>query len=76
MHVTGVIDPVTEIAKLAKEKNILVHVDACLGGFMLPFMNDLGYKIPDFDFCVPGVTSISLDAHKYGYGPKGTSIIP
>jgi glutamate/tyrosine decarboxylase-like PLP-dependent enzyme len=46
-----------------------------MGGFMLPFMEDLGYQVPGFDFRVAGVTSISLDAHKYGYAPKGTSII-
>ncbi|MFC2086519.1 pyridoxal phosphate-dependent decarboxylase family protein, partial [Bacteroidota bacterium] len=71
----GVIDPIEEIGKLAIKKNILLHVDACMGGFVLPFMNELGYPTPDFDFRIPGVTSISLDAHKYGYGPKGTSII-
>ncbi len=71
----GVIDPVEEIAKLAVEKNILFHVDACLGGFVLPFMKDLGYNIPSFDFDIQGVTSISLDPHKYGYAPKGISVI-
>jgi len=71
----GVIDPVTEIGKIARSKNIPFHVDACLGGFMLPFLEELGYPIPEFDFRVPGVTSISMDAHKYGYAPKGTSMI-
>ena len=71
----GVVDPITELGALAKEYDIGLHVDACLGGFMLPFVRKLGYNIPDFDFSVPGVTSISADIHKYGYGPKGTSTI-
>ncbi|MFX1407433.1 MAG: pyridoxal phosphate-dependent decarboxylase family protein [Promethearchaeota archaeon] len=71
----GVVDPITELAALAKECGIGMHVDACLGGYMLPFVRNLGYEIPDFDFSVPGVTSISADIHKYGYGPKGTSTI-
>jgi glutamate/tyrosine decarboxylase-like PLP-dependent enzyme len=52
-----------------------MHVDACLGGFMLPFVKKLGYNVPDFDFSVLGVTSISADVHKYGYGAKGASTI-
>ena len=60
---------------LAEESGIGMHVDACLGGFMLPFVRKLGYNIPDFDFSVPGVTSISADVHKYGYGAKGASTI-
>ena len=71
----GVVDPITELGALAKECEIGMHVDACLGGYMLPFVRKLGYKIPDFDFSVPGVTSISADVHKYGYGPKGSSTI-
>src|SRR4030043_1614206 len=71
----GVIDPVTDIARIAVEQKKLFHVDACMGGFMLPFMKETGYPVPDFDFSVPGVTSISLDAHKYGYAMKGASII-
>ena len=71
----GVVDPITELGELAKECGIGMHVDACLGGYMLPFVRKLGYDIPDFDFSVPGVTSISADTHKYGYGPKGTSAI-
>ncbi|MFQ5577439.1 MAG: hypothetical protein ACE5G8_10690, partial [Anaerolineae bacterium] len=51
------------------------HVDACVGGFMLPFARKLGYPIPDIDFSVPGVTSISVDLHKYGYAAKGASVI-
>ncbi|MFX0058358.1 MAG: pyridoxal phosphate-dependent decarboxylase family protein [Candidatus Hodarchaeota archaeon] len=71
----GVVDPITELGALAQECGIGMHVDACLGGYMLPFVRKLGYDIPDFDFSVPGVTSISADTHKYGYGPKGTSTI-
>lgn len=71
----GVVDPITELGKLAKEHDLGLHVDACLGGFMLPFVKELGYTIPDFDFSVPGVTSISADIHKYGYGAKGASVI-
>jgi sphinganine-1-phosphate aldolase len=71
----GVIDHVAEIASIAIEKKKLFHVDACMGGFMLPFMKDVGYPVPEFDFKLPGVTSISLDAHKFGYSMKGASII-
>jgi len=71
----GVVDPITELASIAKERGIGMHVDACIGGFILPFVKELGYDIPNFDFSVPGVTSISADIHKYGYGPKGTSTI-
>lgn len=71
----GVVDPITEIAALAKERGIGMHVDGCLGGYMLPFVRELGYEIPDFDFSVPGVTSMSADVHKYGYGAKGASTI-
>jgi Glutamate decarboxylase and related PLP-dependent proteins len=71
----GVIDPIAEIGELALEHNIPFHVDACLGGMMLPFAEELGYDVPKFDFRVPGVTSISADIHKYGYSPKGASVI-
>jgi sphinganine-1-phosphate aldolase len=71
----GVVDPISEIGVLAEEHKIGLHVDGCLGGFMLPFVRKLGYDVPDFDFSVPGVTSISADVHKYGYGPKGSSTI-
>ncbi|CAM6052283.1 unnamed protein product [Sphagnum compactum] len=71
----GVIDPIEEIAALALQFGICVHVDLCLGGFILPFARKLGYPIPPFDFQVPGVTSISVDVHKYGLGPKGTSVV-
>ncbi len=71
----GVVDPVRDIARVACKHNLLFHVDACMGGFMLPFMEDVGYQVPAFDFRIKGITSISLDAHKYGYSPKGVSII-
>lgn len=71
----GVVDPVKELGKIAIRHRLLLHVDACMGGFMLPFLEDLGYEVPVFDFRVAGVTSISLDAHKYGYAPKGVSIL-
>ena len=71
----GVVDPISELGVLAQENGIGLHVDACLGGFMLPFVKKLGYEVPDFDFSVPGVTSISADVHKYGYGAKGASTI-
>lgn len=71
----GVVDPVKELGRIALRHKLLLHVDACMGGFMLPFLEDLGYEVPVFDFRVPGVTSISLDAHKYGYAPKGVSIL-
>ena len=62
----GVMDPVEEIAALGRKRNIPVHVDACLGGFVLAFMEDAGYSIPPFDFKVDGVCSISVDPHKVG----------
>lgn len=71
----GVIDPIEEIAALAQKHKLLCHVDACLGGFMLPFVEDLGYPVAPFDFRVRGVSSISADAHKYGYSAKGASLI-
>lgn len=71
----GVIDPIEEIGNIASRHNVLFHVDACMGGFMLPFLEELGYEVPLFDFRVPGVTSISSDLHKYGYGAKGASVI-
>jgi glutamate/tyrosine decarboxylase-like PLP-dependent enzyme len=61
----GVVDPIVEMAQIALERDILFHVDACVGGFMLPFVRKLGYPVPDFEFRVPGVTSISVDLHKY-----------
>jgi glutamate/tyrosine decarboxylase-like PLP-dependent enzyme len=71
----GMVDPIGEMAAFASEHHAGLHVDACLGGFMLPFLEKLGYEIPGFDFRVPGVTSISADLHKYGYAAKGASAV-
>ena len=71
----GVIDPIYDIAAIAEKWDIGFHVDACLGGFILPFAEKMGYDVPPFDFRVPGVTSISADTHKYGYAAKGTSVV-
>jgi glutamate/tyrosine decarboxylase-like PLP-dependent enzyme len=71
----GVIDPIAEMAALAAAAGVGFHTDACLGGFVLPWARKLGYPVPAFDFQVPGVTSISVDTHKYGYAAKGTSVV-
>jgi len=71
----GTIDAIDELSKLAVEHEIGLHVDACLGGFILPWGEELGYDIAVFDFRLPGVTTISADSHKYGYGPKGSSVL-
>ncbi len=71
----GLIDPIPELAAIALERGIPFHVDACIGGFLLPWLKVLGYDIPPFDFSVPGVTSISADLHKYGFSAKGASTI-
>jgi sphinganine-1-phosphate aldolase len=71
----GVIDPLTKLSDLALEHQIGMHVDGCLGGFILPWIEKLGYEIPPFDFRLPGVTTMSCDTHKYGYALKGTSTL-
>ena len=71
----GVIDPIEEMAAIAAEHGVGFHTDSCLGGFVLPFAEKLGYPVPPFDFRVPGVTSISCDTHKFGYAAKGTSVL-
>ena len=71
----GVIDPLGKLSDLAQEHQIGLHVDGCLGGFILPWIEKLGYKIPPFDFRLPGVTTMSCDTHKYGYALKGTSTL-
>jgi sphinganine-1-phosphate aldolase len=71
----GVIDPIEELAEIAMEHDLGLHVDGCLGGFILPWGERLGYPIPRFDFRVPGVTSISADTHKFGYALKGASVL-
>jgi glutamate/tyrosine decarboxylase-like PLP-dependent enzyme len=71
----GVVDPVSELGALALAHGIRLHVDGCIGAFVLPFFRELGASIPEFDFRVPGVTSMSMDLHKYGYCPKGASVV-
>ncbi|MEM2214729.1 MAG: aspartate aminotransferase family protein [Candidatus Nezhaarchaeales archaeon] len=71
----GTIDPIKDLAEIALDKNIWMHVDACVGGFVLPFMKKLGENIPEFDFRIEGVCSISMDPHKYAYTPIGASIV-
>ncbi|MBC2711169.1 MAG: aspartate aminotransferase family protein [Desulfosarcina sp.] len=71
----GVVDPIADLAALAQENDLWMHSDACMGGFLLPYFSRLGEPVPDFDFTVPGVTSISVDLHKYAYTPKGASLI-
>ena len=71
----GVVDPIPEIAQLALERDILFHVDACIGGFLLHYFSKLGAPVTNFGFDVPGVTSLSMDLHKYGFTAKGASII-
>lgn len=71
----GVVDPIAQLGEIAQNNNLPLHVDACIGGFVLPFIEKLGYPVPVFDFRIPGVTSISADIHKYGYAAKGASAL-
>ena len=71
----GVIDPIPQMSELAHKKGVGFHTDACLGGFIVPWAEKLGYPTPVIDFRLPGVTSISVDTHKYGYAAKGTSVV-
>uniref|UniRef100_A0A7E5A038 sphinganine-1-phosphate aldolase n=1 Tax=Panagrellus redivivus TaxID=6233 RepID=A0A7E5A038_PANRE len=72
---SGTIDDIVSISNLGLKYKVPVHVDACLGGFLIPFMEEAGFPLPLFDFRLPGVTSISCDTHKYGYSPKGSSVV-
>jgi glutamate/tyrosine decarboxylase-like PLP-dependent enzyme len=71
----GTLDPIAELGALAVDRGVGLHVDACLGGFILPFGEALGHAVPVFDFRIPGVSSISADTHKYGYAFKGSSVV-
>ena len=71
----GVVDPIPELGAIAAEHDVLLHVDGCMGGFLLPYFKRLGRDIPDFDFTVPGVTSMSMDFHKYAFAAKGASVV-
>ncbi len=71
----GVLDPVASLGQLALERDLLLHVDACIGGFLLPWFRRLGVDVPAFGFDVPGVTSVSMDLHKYAYADKGASLV-
>lgn len=72
---TGTMDDIPTLARIAQERGILCHVDACLGGFLLPWVEKLGYPVAPFDFRVEGVTSMSADVHKYGWSSKGASVV-
>lgn len=74
-YAQGVVDPVEELATVAKARNLPLHVDCCLGSFLIASAAAAGHKLPLFDFRVDGVTSISADPHKYGFAPKGSSVI-
>ena len=71
----GLIDPIEDMAALARDNSLWLHVDACVGGYLSPFVSKLGYSIPKFDFAIPGVRSISADLHKFGYAAKGASTL-
>jgi len=71
----GTVDDIEGLSELALRRGVGLHVDSCLGGFILPFGQELGYDIPVFDYRLPGVSSISADTHKYGYALKGTSVV-
>lgn len=74
-YAQGVVDPIQSLSKLAIKYNVGLHVDCCLGSFLLPTLRDMGYDIPFFDFTLPGVTSISCDTHKFGFAVKGSSVL-
>ncbi len=71
----GLIDPMDKLSDIALKHDIGFHIDGCLGGFILPWVEKLGYRVPVFDFRLPGLTSMSADTHKFGYGLKGNSVV-
>jgi glutamate/tyrosine decarboxylase-like PLP-dependent enzyme len=71
----GVVDPIEELGRIALERDVPLHVDGCIGGFLLPYFERLGEPVPPFDFRVPGVTSVSVDLHKYAFAAKGASLL-
>jgi glutamate/tyrosine decarboxylase-like PLP-dependent enzyme len=71
----GIVDPVSELGAIAQERDLPLHIDGCLGGLILPFVERLGRPVPTWDFRAPGVTSVSADLHKHGYSPKGASVL-
>lgn len=71
----GIIDDITSLSKLALSHKLPLHVDCCLGSFIVPFLTRAGFDAEPFDFALPGVTSISCDTHKYGFAPKGNSVV-
>ncbi|PPJ60234.1 hypothetical protein CBER1_01322 [Cercospora berteroae] len=71
----GIVDDIPALSRLAVKYNLPLHVDCCLGSFVIAFLSKAGFPSPDFDFRLPGVTSISVDTHKYGFAPKGNSVV-
>jgi glutamate/tyrosine decarboxylase-like PLP-dependent enzyme len=71
----GIVDPVGALGAIAQQRKLPLHIDGCLGGLILPFVERLGRPVPEWDFRVPGVTSVSADLHKHGYSPKGASVL-
>ena len=73
----GAIDPIPELSELCKDEHIFLHIDAAFGGFIIPFLKQLGYNVPTMDFSLPGISTLSLDAHKMGYAaiPLGTLVV-
>lgn len=71
----GVSDPIAALGQIALKHDIWLHVDACIGGFLLAYFKELGHAVNDFDFAIPGVSSLSVDLHKYAFAPKGASVV-
>ncbi|MDX2158004.1 MAG: aminotransferase class V-fold PLP-dependent enzyme [Hyphomicrobiaceae bacterium] len=71
----GIIDPIADLSELASRRGLWLHVDACVGGYLAPFVRDIGRNVPDFEMHLPGVASLSADLHKFGYTPKPASTV-